>query len=91
MFYPYENGGGGGGGAEKVLAMLKVGPNSFGVVFTPKLEVLAILKGGGGGTKSFNSLKGGGTNSFTVLSWGAQKVLDPRFSHFAPPPPLPHN
>ena len=29
-FYPYEK----GGGAEKVLAMLKGGTKSFGVVFT---------------------------------------------------------
>ena len=29
-FYPYEKGGGG----QKVLAMLKGGTNSFGVVFT---------------------------------------------------------
>ena len=29
-FYPYEKGG---GGAEKVLAMLKGGTKSFGVVF----------------------------------------------------------
>ena len=34
-------------GAEKVLAILKGGSTSFGVVFTWWLEVLAILKGQG--------------------------------------------
>ena len=55
------------------------GTKTFRVVFTLQLEVLAILKAGGGGEKSFHSLKGGG---------GARKVLDPRFSHFVAPPPL---
>ena len=39
----------GGGGAEEVLAMLKGGHKSFGIVFMPQLEVLAILNEGGGG------------------------------------------
>ena len=45
-FYPYEKWGGGDGG-KTVLAMMKGGgvTNSFGVVFTRYLEVLAILKG----------------------------------------------
>ena len=42
-FYPYEK----GGGAEKVLSMLKGGTESFEVVLTQHLEVLAILMGGG--------------------------------------------
>ena len=53
-FYSYVNWGGGGGGG-KVLAMLKGGTISFGVVRTRQLEVLAILKGGvfkKGGMKS---------------------------------------
>ena len=42
-FYSYKKGGG------KVLAMIKGGggANSFEVVLTRELEVLAILKGGG--------------------------------------------
>ena len=63
-FYLYEKGG--GGDAEQVSAMLRGGggvTKRFGVVFTQKLEVLAILSiievrpGGGGGTKWFHSLK----------------------------------
>ena len=49
-FYPY-----------KVLAMLKWDTNSFEVVLTQELEVLAILKvcvWGGGGAKRFHPLKG---------------------------------
>ena len=43
-FYLYEK----GKGAEKVLAMLKgEGTQSFEVVLTQELEVLAILMGGG--------------------------------------------
>ena len=34
------------GGSQHVLAMLKGGKNSFGVVFTQYLEVLTILKVG---------------------------------------------
>ena len=45
----YKKGLGVGGGAQKVLAMLKGGTTSFGVFFTRWLELLAILKGGGGG------------------------------------------
>ena len=68
-FYPYENGG---GEAEQVLAMLKGGTQSFGVVFTRKLEVLAILKRG---AKRFHPLKvcvcvGGGANIFPYLERG---------------------
>ena len=38
---------------EKVLAMLKGGTQSFEVVFTQELEVLAIVMGEGG-TKGFH-------------------------------------
>ena len=73
------------------------GTTSFGVVFMRYLEVLAILMGGGG-CKKFPPIETGGpgnAQSFTVSrGWGvggggrvAQKVLDPRFSHFVVPPP----
>ena len=69
----------GKGGTEKVLAMLKGGITSFGVVFTLLLEVLATLKGGH-------------NKFYPILSEGAQKVSDPQFSHsVAPPPPPPRN
>ena len=67
-FYPYKK----RGGTEKVLAMLKGGTSSLGLVLTWELEVLAILKG----AKSFHPLKGGGETSF-----------GPLFSHFVAPPP----
>ena len=83
--YPYERGGGGmwsfshaeGGGGRT---------QSFGVVFTCKLKVLAILMGG---TKSFLSLKGRTNTFYSVLrgGGGVQKVSDPRFPHFVNPPP----
>ena len=59
--------------------MLKGGAKSFGVVFMPKLEVLAILKGG---RKMFPLLKGGREKFYPVLRGGVarHKVLDPRFS-----------
>ena len=78
-FYPYEKGRGGGG----VLAMLKGGTKSFGVVFTQKLEVLAILK-----LKKFPLFKRGGAKSFTVLRGGA-KSFGPANFPFCSPPPLP--
>ena len=49
--------------------MVKGGRKSFGVVFTQYLEVLAILKGGGGGgsAKSLHPLKGeGGAKGLTL-------------------------
>ena len=52
-FYPYKMGGG------VVLAMLKGGRTSFGVVFMGKLEVLAILKGEAGWCVLNMSLSGG--------------------------------
>ena len=61
-FYPQEKGGG------KSVSLAEGGGDttSFGVVFTRKLEVLAILKGGGS-TKSFHPLKeGGSAKSFTL-------------------------
>ena len=60
-FYPYKK----GKGSEKVLDKLKGGTTSFGVVFTQKLEVWAILKVGGA-TKSFHSFKGREVKSFTL-------------------------
>ena len=71
-------------GAEKVLAMLKGSgggggrgtwdTTSFGVVLTQQLEVLAILRGGGGGQtilsreyeKVYLVLKGG-TQNLTLI------------------------
>ena len=45
----------------------------------------------GGGAKSFHSLNERGGEARKVLPWlreggGAQKVSDPRFSHFVAPP-----
>ena len=62
-----------GGGAEKVLAMLKGGTTSFGVVLTQELEVLDRGERG-----KFYPVLGGG---------GAQKVLELQFSHFVAPAP----
>ena len=45
-FYPYKKGGGGGESLSHAEA--GEGTKSFEVVFTRKLEVLAILMGGGG-------------------------------------------
>ena len=56
-------GGGGGGSHAKGVG----GTTSFGVVLTREIQVLAILKGGGG--KKFPPLKREGAESFT-LSWG---------------------
>ena len=59
----------------------------FEVVFTmgTLLEGLAILKWA---QQCFYPLKGGGHNMFyPFLRGGAQKVSDPRFPHFNPPPP----
>ena len=58
--------------------MLKAGGiQSFEVVLSRELEVLAILMGGGGGgEKSFHSLKGG-CEKFYPVSRRAQKVSDP--------------
>ena len=85
-FYPYEM----GGGAETVLAMLKGGTTSFEVVFNTE-ACLAIMMGGGGGRKKFPPFKRGGRKKFypVLRGGGAQKVSDPRFSHFVAPPPLP--
>ena len=76
-----------GWGAEKALAMLKGrgwGEKTFWGSFLRKLEVLAIQKGEEGRIKfpkgvhnNLGGESGGG---------GAQKVLDPRFSHFVAPP-----
>ena len=84
--YPYERGGGGGGGGS-VVAMLNGGHNKFNfwVVFMWCLEVVARLKWGGGGAKSFHPVMGGGGGGVTP----SQKVSDPRFSHFTARPPSP--
>ena len=57
-----------GRGAKRVLAMLngEGDTNSFGEVLTWELEVLAVLKGVGGGRKSFRPLKVGVGKSFTL-------------------------
>ena len=48
-----------------------------------EVEVLAILKGEGGGAISFHSLKGWGAQKVLPdFRRGTQKVSDPRFSHF---------
>ena len=45
----------------------EVGTTSFGVVLTWELEVLAIVRGGGG-RKMFSAFKGGGgTKRFTLF------------------------
>ena len=91
-FPPYQKCVWGGGGEGKVLAMVKGGGEGkgFRVVFPQKLDVLAILKGGGGGCKNFPPLKmGDATFLYPVLrgGGGAQKVSDLRFSHFVAPTP----
>ena len=79
-FYPYEKGG---GGTKNVSG--GEGAQSFEVVFTWELEVLAILKGD---RKNFPLFKRGVQKVVSCLEGGgAQKVLDPRFSHFVAPPP----
>ena len=45
---------------------------SFGVVLTQELEVLAILKGGGGGAHKFSQR--GDAKSFTILKWGCSML-----------------
>ena len=61
-------------------------PNSY--TLSLKLEVLAIVMGGGGGCKEFLSLKRGGHKKlYLILKVGEQKVSDPQFSHFVAPPP----
>ena len=84
-FYHYEKEGLGGGKSFSHAEGMG-GTTGFEVVFKWKLEVLAILKGGGG-AKSFYSLKEGGGGGFPCLEVGAQKVSVPRFSHFVDPPP----
>ena len=81
-FYPYKKGGTNCFSYAEGVG----GTNSFEVVLTQELEVLAILIGGrgGGGTKSFHSLKGrGGGEFYLVLSGGTgQTNLALQFSHF---------
>ena len=84
-FYPYKKVGGEG---EKSFSHPEGDKKSFGVVLTRVLEVLAILMG----VRSAKRVGGGG-RARKVLPClergGAQKVLDPLFSHFVAPPPLP--
>ena len=68
---------GGGGGSFTHAAG---GHTSFEVVVIWELEVLAILMGG---AKRFHSLRRGRKSFYPVLR--AQKVSDPRFSHFVAP------
>ena len=81
-----------GWGAEKFLAMLKRGAQSFEVVLVWELEVLAIVMVGG--PKGFHPLKkrGGGEAQKVLpcLEGGgeAQKVLVLRFFHFLAPTPV---
>ena len=49
-----------GGGGVQVLAMVKMGAHSFEVVLRLEIDVLAILKGGGGATSCTLSWGGGG-------------------------------
>ena len=75
--------------AEEVMGVWEGGTNSFEipVVLTQELEVIAILKGGGG--QNVSTLKG--RRKKITLSRGgwAQKVSNPQCSHFvAPPLPL---
>ena len=70
-----KGGGRGGGEVEKVLAMLKGvgwggGTKHFEVISTWELEVLAILKGGGGTYCHPLKWGGGGATRFTVLKLG---------------------
>ena len=81
------------GGGRKSFSHAKGGGggiNSFEVVLTRELEVLAIAMGGGG-CKKFPPFKRGGGAQIVLpcLEEEAQKVSDPRFSHFVAPPP--HN
>ena len=64
------------------------GGDSFGVILSWYLEVLAIMKEGGGGAKSFHPLKGGALKVLPCLrGGGAQNVSDLRCSHFVDPRP----
>ena len=80
---------------EKVLAMLKGGHNKFwGSFYVVARRFSHIVGGGGGGREKFPLFKRG-VGAQKVLpclgGGGAQKVSDPRFSHFVVPPPLPRN
>ena len=83
-FYPYEKGEGGGksfshaegGGHKKFRGSFNTGAWSIS------------HNDGGGGTKSFQPFKGGAQKVLPCLEVGAQKVLDPRFSHFVAPLPI---
>ena len=83
-FHPYKK----GGGAQKVLAMLNGGGiQSFEVVLTLELVVLAILKGS---ANKFSLFRNGGREKFYpfLKRWGGggtQKATDPGFSHFINP------
>ena len=79
-FYPYEKGGRKSfshseGGAQKVLGLFLRGS----LKFKPYCR---------GGALSFHSLKWGARKVLPCREGGAQKVSDPRFSHFVAPPSL---
>ena len=82
--YPYERGGGGGQGFNHAEG----GYTKFwGIFFPQKLEVLAILKGGGNVS---TRLKAGRKRFYPVLTGGGggvQKVSNRQFSHFVAPSP----
>ena len=67
--------------------MLKGGTKSFGVVFmhVQQLEVLAILRGGGG--KSFRSLEGEARTILPSLEGGAKSFGPVIFQCCSPLPP----
>ena len=76
--------GGGGGGTTSFEVVI----TKFFLVLIQKLEVLAILMGGGGVAKSFHPLKGGTRTVFPCLEReGGTKSFRPGiFLFFSPPP-----
>ena len=69
-------------GAKKVLAMLKGGTTSFGVILRRELDVLVILKvyvcvGGGGGDRFYPDWRGLGATSFGPMIFPFCSSLPP--------------
>ena len=81
-------------GRKQVLTMLKLagggGTQSFRVVLTRELEVLAILEDGGANTP-FKRHRGMCERFNPVLGGRVQKDSDPQFSHYFCNLPPPHN